>query len=236
MNELIRRAAKDAGFFAVGIARAEPVPEKARLDDWLSRDLCAAMDWMRRGPAERCDPQSLLDGARSVVCCALAYRFAAGRDYHDIVREKLRRVADAAKSGEPGARFKLCVDTSPILEKPFAVRAGIGWQGKNSVVINPNIGSFFVLGEIITDLELEPDGPVPDKCGDCRKCIDACPTGAIVSPKVIDVRRCLSYLTIEHKGPIDDKFAKIIKKGQYGCDICQNACPFNKGENYDTAR
>lgn len=236
MNELIRSAARGAGFFAVGIARAEPVPEKAHLNDWLSRDLCATMNWMRRDPASRCDPSSLLDGARSVVCCALAYRFAAGRDYHDVVGEKLRRVADAVKNEGPGARFKLCVDTSPILEKPFAVRAGIGWQGKNSVVINPDIGSFFVLGEIITDLELEPDGPISDKCGDCRKCIEACPTGAIVSPKVINAGRCLSYLTIEHKGPIDNEFAKIVKKGQYGCDICQDVCPFNNGGDHDTAR
>jgi epoxyqueuosine reductase len=204
------------------------------------------MRWMNRDPAARLKPGSLLASAKSVICCACKYesqkpkkphvaRFASGRDYHETVKEKLEQVVAVLKKERPDAQFKLCVDTSPVMEKALAVRSGIGWRGKNSVIIDPDSGSFFVLGEIITDIEIEPDPPIGEKCGDCRKCIDACPTRAIVEPYVLDSRRCISYLTIEHKGPIDNEFAKIIKNGQYGCDICQNVCPFNKGDDHDTA-
>ena len=231
IKEFIRAEALNAGFFAAGVTTAEKLPGLSALNSWLTSGYCAEMDWMRRSPDARCDPRSLLPGARSVVCAAFEYRFGRGVDYHDVVQKKLRRIWDAMKTPEARARFS--VDTSPLLEKALAVKAGIGWQGKHSVVVHPERGSYFVLGEIITDLEIEPDGPVSNQCGDCRRCIDACPTGAIVEPYIIDAGRCLSYLTIEHKGPIDGKLTKHIKPGQYGCDLCQRACPYNKGERYD---
>lgn len=251
LKDIIRSTAFDQGFFAAGFAKAEPLSEIGHLNHWLSKNFCASISWMRRNPAARCNPTSLLPGAKSVICCALAYgeipphppfkkggwgdlnkaRFARGLDYHELVGKKLAAVCDAIKRRAPYARCKTCVDTSPILEKPFAVRSGIGWQGKNSVVIHPERGSYFVLGEIITDLEIEPDGPVANRCGDCGKCMDACPTRAIAEPYVVDARRCLSYLTIEHKGAVVYEFAKQLKPGQYGCDICQEVCPYNNLKN-----
>ncbi len=234
LKDIVREAALKNGFFAVGVSAAEPLSELEHLDKWLANGLCASMDWIRRSPEARCDPSSLLPGAKSVICAALEYKLGRGRDYHDLVRGKLGILTDVIKKRHPSARFKTCVDTSPILEKALAVKAGIGWQGKHSVVINSDHGSFFVLGEIITDLEIEPDKPSSNQCGGCKKCIGACPTGAILEPYIIDARRCLSYLTIEHKGPIDDKLTKYIKPEQYGCDLCQKACPYNKGDSHDT--
>lgn len=244
LKQRIKDAALRAGFFAAGITSAEPVSDGDHLSSWLSNHYFGTMSWMERDPAARLDPQALLPGARSVICCACRYddrrpaaslvaRFANGRDYHKTVNEKLDVVAAVLTKERPDARYRSCVDTSPVMEKALAVRAGLGWQGKNSVVINPDAGSFFVLGEIMTDLEIEPDGSIDERCGTCRKCIEACPTKAIVEPYVLDCRRCISYLTIEHKGPVDNEFAKFIKKGQYGCDICQEVCPFNKGDDHD---
>jgi len=230
MKDLIYRSAIDLGFFAVGVASAERLPELDHLNSWLKKNFDATMSWMRKDPALRCDPSSLLAGAKSVICVAHEYRFARGRDYHKIVKKKLIRVVDALKTKVPNARFKTCVDTSPVLEKALAVRSGIGWRGKHSIVIHPDRGSYFVLGEIITDIEIEPDKPVENRCGDCNKCIEACPTGTIVEPYIIDANRCISYLTIEHEGPIDRKLTKHIKPEQYGCELCQEACPYNKGE------
>lgn len=245
LKQRIKEAALEAGFFATGITSAEPLSEADHLSSWLSNGYFGTMSWMNRDPNKRLKPSSLLPSARSVICCALGYedkgppnanvaRFANGRDYHETVKEKLERVAAVIKKERPDAEFRSCVDTSPVMEKALAVRSGIGWRGKNSVIINPGSGSFFVLGELITDVWIEPDRPVGEECGDCRKCMDACPTKAIVEPYVLDSRRCISYLTIEHKGPVDYEFAKIIKKGQYGCDICQEVCPFNKGGDHDT--
>ena len=253
MKDLIRKASLETGFFAFGVASAKPDGELEHLEQWLSKNYNGTMYWMRRNPKARCDPKSLLSEAKSVICAAFEYgedgvgnkispdplfskggrgdsnkaRFARGRDYHKAVREKLEGLWGEIKRHAPKARCKFCVDTSPILEKSLAVRAGLGWQGKHSVVIHPENGSFFVLGEIITDLEIEPDKPMSNQCGDCTRCIDACPTKAILEPFILDTKRCLSYLTIEHKGPISGEFQKNLKSAQYGCDICQEVCPYN---------
>lgn len=254
MKDLIRNASLEAGFFVVGISSVEPSTELTHLQQWLSEDYNGTMKWIARDPRARCDPKTLLPEAKSVICFGLLYgengitdkipplpplqkggwgdlnkaRFARGLDYHEVVSEKLEQVWAAIKKHVPNARHKICVDTSPILEKALAVRAGLGWQGKHAIVIHPDHGSFFVLGEIITDIEMEPDSPVSNRCGDCKKCINACPTKAIVEPNIIDARRCLSYLTIEHKGVVPDEFQKYLKPNQCGCDICQEVCPFNK--------
>lgn len=247
IKEFIKRAAQDAGFASAGICSADCLNEIAHLEKWLDDNYQGTMRWFEKNPRARCDPQSLLPHARSVICLAVEYgengigngnqknidgahvaRFARGREYHEYVLKKLTALWDAIKQEFSSAKSKFCVDTSPILEKRLAVRAGIGWQGKNSLVIHPLNGSFFVLGEIITDLEIEPDAPFPDQCGECDECMKACPTKAIAAPGVIDARRCLSYLSIEHKGPIEAGLKKFISKGQYGCDICQEVCPYNR--------
>jgi len=255
MKDIIRNASLEAGFFTVGVSSAQPIDELGHLQHWLSKDFHGTMRWLARDPLARCDPGSVLPGAKSVICFGLAYgergltgkipplaplkkggrrdlnkaRFARGPDYHEIVREKLARVWAAIKNHAPNAHYKICVDTSPIMEKALAVRAGLGWQGKHSIVIHPQKGSFFVLGEIITDLEIEPDLPISNQCNDCDKCMTACPTKALIEPYILNAGLCLSYLTIEHKGLIHPKLQKFIKPGQYGCDICQEACPYNKG-------
>lgn len=252
LKQFIKQASFDAGFSAFGVASADPVNELDHLEQWLSNDYCATMRWMERDPKSRCSPHSLLPDAKSVICVALSYgdhgietsgslsvsqekikkdaraRYARGRDYHRTVLEKLEIVWSVVKTRAPHAHAKFCVDTNPILEKALAVRAGLGWQGNNSVIVHPEHGSFFVLGEIITDIALEPDKPIPSQCGDCKRCIDSCPTGAIAHPRVLNAGRCLSYLTLEHKGQIPEEFQKYLKPDQYGCDICQEVCPYNK--------
>jgi epoxyqueuosine reductase len=206
------------------------------------------MGWLARDPERRCDPRSLLSGARSVICCALAYgnaglsgpgtrnpepgraRFARGADYHVVVKEKLKQFWKTIHEKNPNARSKICVDTSPILEKALAARAGLGWIGKHTVLINRELGSWFVLGEIITDIEIEPDSPAPNMCGDCTKCIDACPMKAITSPQQLDARKCISYLTIEApRLSSSTHHSRLTAHGSYGCDLCQEACPYNPG-------
>ncbi len=153
-------------------------------------------------------------------------RFARGADYHTAVRDKLEAIAMELNKHVPEARTKCCVDTSPLLEKALAARAGIGWIGNHTLLINPSLGSWFVLGEIVTDVAIEPDAPIEGGCGDCRACLDACPTRALEGGR-LDARRCIAYLTIEHKGGMPSDVAAHIPEGAYGCDVCQEACPFN---------
>jgi len=225
------------------------VDAKACLKGAIDAGRIAEMKWLAREPAARCDPRSPLPRAKSVICCALGYgdtgftnhesrvashedraRFARGRDYHDAVREKLRELWESMENLIPGARAKICVDTSPILEKALAQRAGLGWIGKHTVLVSSILGSWFVLGEIITDMEIEPDAPHEDLCGECTRCLDACPTGAIVSPRTLDARRCISYLTIEApRTGSANHGSRVTSHGySYGCDVCQEACPYNR--------
>jgi len=166
------------------------------------------------------------EGEKSKKAFRNIARFARGREYHDFIRGKLGELSAEIAKGCPDANFKLCIDTSPILEKALAARAGIGWVGKNTLLINEKFGSWILLGEILTDIELSTDPPVADLCGDCDLCIGSCPTSALLAPRTLDARRCLSYLTIESKGEIPSQYAALAE-GRYGCDICQDICPYN---------
>jgi len=257
MRETVKKIGLGLGFSRVGITAADPIDELGNLEDSIASGRNASMGWLARAPERRVDPSSLLKGARSVICCALAYgdagieapllckegsgevehtsriaRYARGADYHDVIRAKLKDFWNEIKKECPDAKAKLCVDTSPILEKALAQRAGIGWIGKHTILVNENIGSWFLLGEIITDLEIEPDLPAENRCGYCTACIDACPTSAILSPNVLDARRCISYLTVEaprSASKVSDQDSKgCDDKYSYGCDICQEVCPYNE--------
>ncbi len=235
------------GFDKVGVAPAADLPELARFPEWLERGYAGEMDYLKN-PRRR-DVRQLMSDARSVICCALAYdtphprstetppdpergwisRYAWGDDYHTIIEEKLEALR-ARLAAETGAGFvaKLYVDTGPVLERVHGKHAGLGWQAKNTCLLDPKLGSFFFLGVLVTNLALEPTAPQADGCGACTLCIEACPTGAIVEPYVLDARRCISYLTIELRGPIPDEFRPALGRHVFGCDICQDVCPYNR--------
>lgn len=249
MKSDIQKVALELGFCAIGITTAEPIDEVLHLNKAVKNGHIASMHWLARNIENRCDPRSLLTGARSVICCALAYgengieggfeqplplgdksataKFARGADYHESMRIRLERLLSKIRERVPKVRAKICVDTSPILEKALAERSGLGWIGKHTLLLNENNGSQFVLGEIITDIEFDPDIAPENHCGACRLCIDACPTGALIAPRILDARRCISYLTIEHKGSLPNSLKCPTTSDSYGCDICQDACPHN---------
>lgn len=236
----IKAEAQSLGFLSCGIARAEPVSETeaAGFEAWLNAGHAADMDWLRRHTQLRLDPRRLLPTAKSVVAVALSYApeerlnpdgyqmaaYALGRDYHDIMRGKLRQLA--AKIGASDCR--VCCDTAPIPERYWAWKAGLGWLGRNHQLITPQGGSMVFLGELLLSEELEPDTPLPSRCGTCRACLNACPTRALdPDTSAFDARRCLSYQTIEHRGPLSTEAAKALGGCIYGCDRCQLACPWN---------
>ncbi len=240
MKKLLKQMALECGFAAVGVTTAEPVDELLHLKLAIDGGLIADMAYLAREPKKRCDPRSLFPEAKSVIVLAMRYpspeiskginvaSFARGRDYHEVAREKMRELWGGIGKIFPGARCKLCVDTSPILEKALAERAGVGWIGKHSILVSKELGSFFAICEILTDLEIEPDAPEKNKCGNCTKCIDACPTCAICAPFRVDSRRCRSYLTASAKTLPPLELAALIPDGAFGCDLCQLACPYNK--------
>jgi epoxyqueuosine reductase len=240
----VKDAARRAGFSACGIARAGPL-DPGPLDRVLARGGEADMVWLRTQRAERLDPARLLPGARSVVALALAYdaraddpgpppgsgevaRYARGRDYHSVLKRKLKALAGDLGARAPGARLLATADVAPVMEKAWAQRAGIGWVGKNGCLITPEHGSWVVLATVLTDLDLEPDAPHPDRCGSCDACLPACPTGAIPEPGLVDARRCISFWTIERRGPIPGDVAGGLGRWMFGCDACQAVCPWNR--------
>jgi epoxyqueuosine reductase len=244
-EDRVKAKARDLGFSLVGIAAAEPLKdEEARLREWLRRGYQASMAWMERRTEKRCDPREILAGATSLVCVAMNYytphahpndeehgkisRYAWGEDYHRVLGQRLEELRTWMNIEFPGTEATWYVDTGPVLEKVWAERAGIGWQGKHSNVISRTLGSWIFLGEIITTLSLEPDRPETDHCGTCRLCIDACPTDAIVEPYLVDSGKCLSYLTIEHRTEISGKITGQFEGWIYGCDVCQDVCPWNQ--------
>lgn len=243
----IKAKAIELGFQKIGIAPAAPLREEGRrLEEWLSRRFHGEMRWMEREPEKRSDPNLLFPGAKSVIVAALNYytphrhedspakgkisRYAWGDDYHDVVGEKLRALLAYIKEILPEADGKVCVDTAPMMDKAWAVRAGLGWIGKHSNLITTEYGSWVFIGEILLDRELEYDTEaVPDHCGSCTACLEACPTGAIVEPFTVDSNRCISYATIELRAPeLPVQVAENLDGWLYGCDICQDVCPWNR--------
>lgn len=245
--EIVKARAADFGFDLCAIAPAEPFDALNRLTEWLARGHAGDMAWLERTVAKRLDPRLVLPGARAIVSCAVVYntaepysntldaghaaiaRYAWGDDYHVTIERRLEAFETwmAEQSGE-GFVSRRYVDTGPLSEKAIAARAGLGWIGKNTCLINQQLGSWLFLGEIITNLPLDADGPVLDRCGTCTLCLDACPTGALTEAYQLDARRCLSYLTIEHRGDLPDEAAAAIANHVYGCDVCQDVCPWNR--------
>ncbi len=245
LTTTIKAKAIELGFSSVGVARAERLEaEGVRLKQWLSRGQHGTMEWMEKNFEKRVDPHQILPDAVSVISLALNYyspaghsgnpdtgkisRYAWGDDYHIVMTSRIQQLVDCIKSEKPDVHARFYVDTGPVLDKAWAVRAGVGWLGKHTNVITKEFGSWVFLGEIILDLGLEYDEPMADLCGTCTACIEACPTHAIVEPYVLDSTKCISYLTIEHKGPIPDELKPGFENWVYGCDICQDVCPWNR--------
>jgi epoxyqueuosine reductase len=244
IREAIRAEALARGFDAVGFAEAQ-LAESARagLAEFLARGYHGEMDWLAAHAERRGDPRTLWHEARTVVVLGLNYGaeasndadgesgivsiYARGRDYHDTVKKRLKALARWIAERWPG-ELKVFVDTAPVMEKPLAQQAGVGWQGKHTNLVSREFGSWLFLGEIYLSLALDPDAAESDHCGTCRSCLDACPTKAFPAPYRLDARRCISYLTIEHKGMIDPKLRPLIGNRIYGCDDCLAACPWNK--------
>jgi len=246
-SRLIRDMAAAIGFERCGIARAAPIGRSEYLADWLRNGRAGSMNYLHRHFKMRADPSTILEGAKSVVVVALSYRqdaapqtegdatargrvamYSWGDDYHEVIGSKLTELVERmrAEFAEP-FEARVCVDTAPILERELAAAAGIGWIGKNTLVLHHEIGSYFFLGAVVTTLELAPDEPLPDHCGTCTACLDACPTQAFPKPYEMDASRCISYLTIEHRGDISKPFQKMMGDWVFGCDICQEVCPYN---------
>jgi len=237
------RITRECGFELAGVTRAAPVGDFARFAEWIERGMAGEMRYLtdRRADVRR-DVRNLLPSAQSVICVGKLYRtayqptpgarisrYAAGRDYHQVLREGLERVVEALLAIEP-FEYKICVDTAPILERSLSREAGLGWIGRNTCLINEQQGSWFFLGEIITSLAFEAGAPPPDRCGSCTRCIDACPTQALVPAGegwTLDSRRCISYLTIELRGPLPGQMRAGVGDHLFGCDICQEVCPWN---------
>ena len=248
LSERIVQHARSLGFAACGFASAAEDPVRAqRLEQWLGEGKHGSMEWMETRLHHRRSPQGLWPAARSVIALGMSYApatdplaleahrdrarisvYAQGKDYHVVVKKRLKALARWLVAQEPEAEVKVFVDTAPVMEKPLGEAAGIGWQGKHTNLVSPDHGSWLFLGAIYTTLELGSSDPHRDQCGSCRACLDACPTDAFPSPYQIDARRCISYLTIEHKGPIDEEFREALGNRIYGCDDCLAVCPWNK--------
>jgi epoxyqueuosine reductase len=249
----VKAKARELGFDLVGIAPASPSMYADHVRAWLAAGRAGEMHYMHRRVEERLDPARFLPGARSVVCVAVNYhfplepladdqqngrgrvaRYALGNDYHELIKPRLYDLADWLRDTVPGSATKCGVDTVPVLERELAQRAGLGWIGKNTCVIHRRVGSWLLLGEVITTVDLPSDEPETDHCGTCTRCIDACPTAAITGPRQVDATRCISYLTIEHAGPIAPELGAKMGDWVYGCDICQDVCPFNRKAPHGT--
>ncbi|MFV2038236.1 MAG: tRNA epoxyqueuosine(34) reductase QueG, partial [Paracoccaceae bacterium] len=248
LKERLVEHARAEGFAAVGICAPGSIGDAAaHLEGFVAAGFHGQMHWLAERMGWRSDPAALWGEARSVIMLADNYTpghdplevlgmpgrgaisvYAQNRDYHDVVKKRLKRLGRWLLQQEPGAAIKVFVDTAPVMEKPLAQPAGLGWQGKHTNLVSRELGSWFFLGAIFTTVELSPDVGEVDHCGSCRACLDVCPTDAFVAPYRIDARRCISYLTIEHKGPVDEALRALMGNRIYGCDDCLAACPWNK--------
>jgi epoxyqueuosine reductase len=255
-SEQAKALARDCGFELAGVASAEPLEESAWFNEWVQWGLNGEMTYLAGRPAEaRCDPRYLLPEARSIICVGKLYnspqpyslefrqrgrgwisRYAWGADYHTVVRQGLERLAEAIMSSCAGPfRWRAAVDSEPLLQRAYARRSGLGWIGKNCCLINQRSGSWFFLGALLVTLDLEPDVAAAGRCGTCTRCIDACPTGALIPTGrpgqpafALDARRCVSYITIESKSEIPEALRPAVGRHVFGCDICQEVCPWNR--------
>ncbi|MEJ8562370.1 tRNA epoxyqueuosine(34) reductase QueG [Yoonia sp. GPGPB17] len=248
LKEQLVTFAHEAGFASVGVCRPDAVPElPERLQSFVDAGLHGQMGWMAERMQWRSDPAALWPEARSVIMLAEPYTpehdplavleesdraaisvYAQNRDYHDVVKKRLKRVGRWLIEQAPGAEIKVFVDTAPVMEKPLAQAAGLGWQGKHTNLLSRDLGNWFFLGAIFTTVELESDQAEISHCGSCTACLDICPTAAFPAPYQLDARRCISYLTIEHNGPVDEDLRALIGNRIYGCDDCLAICPWNK--------
>lgn len=243
ITNLIKIIAKEAGFSYCGISKAEFLEEEApRLEKWLKENRHGKMQYMENYFDKRLDPRLLVDNAKSVISLMYNYfpsktlnkskykisKYAYGQDYHTVVKEKLKIIANELKNRIGDINLRIFIDSAPVMDKAWAKRSGLGWIGKNSNLINKKSGSFFFLAEIILDVELEYDNAIKDYCGSCTRCLDACPTNAIIEPYVVDGSKCISYFTIELKDEIDKAYVGKFDNWIFGCDICQDVCPWNR--------
>ena len=244
-TQRLKMKGAELGFSSIGIAQAALLNvEEHHLHEWLTRGYHASMHWIEFDTEKRRDVTKTLPNAKSVICVALNYftphqqsdnpaigkisRYAWGDDYHSVLTKRLEKLYEFITSEIPNVSGKIYVDTGPLMEKAWAIRAGIGWMGKHTNIITRTVGSWVFLGEIIIDAELEYDKPMVDYCGTCTACIDACPTQAIVQPYILDAGKCISYLTIEHRGELPNEIVPNFQNWVYGCDICQDVCPWNR--------
>lgn len=251
-NNLIKEWAREVGFDLVGISPAEPIATAEHFRKYLARGYCGTMQYLQHNGEKRIDPRQIISGARSIICVAVNYfnafpeeseednesgdgplfgrlaRYAWGLDYHRILKSKLHQLCERIRSAVTPVQQFCCFDSGPLAEKAHAARAGLGWIGKNGLLVNEEYGSWLVLGEIVTDLELEYDEPVAERCGDCKRCLEACPTAAFLEARILDARRCISYLTTEYRAEVPCELADEMGDWLLGCDLCQEVCPFNQ--------
>lgn len=241
---MIKAEAKRLGFLDCGISKADFLEEEApRLEEWLKRDYHGEMKWMENHFDKRLDPRKLVEGAKSVVSVILNYyseetqkdpaapriaKYAYGEDYHFVIKRKLKSLIQFIQEEIGEVNGRAFTDSAPVMDRAWAQRSGLGWIGKHTLLLTKNTGSFYLIGELILDLDLEPDAPVTDHCGTCTRCIDACPTDAILAPNLMDSKKCISYLTIELKDDIPQEFSGQMENWAFGCDICQDVCPWNR--------
>jgi epoxyqueuosine reductase len=245
LTRALKAEAMRLGFDRVGVASAVEPPDYTRFLAWLGAGRAAGMEYLARHSAIREHPERLLPGARSLVMVSLVYgrpdptqpgptegrvaRYARGADYHEVLWRRLDALLDWLRVQRPGVSGRALADTAPLLERDFARLAGLGWVGKNTMLIDRRLGSFTVVGSLVVDIDLEPDPPhIAEHCGTCTRCLDACPTGAFSGPYQLDARKCISYWTIEHRGAIDESFADRLGGWVFGCDVCQDVCPWNR--------
>jgi epoxyqueuosine reductase len=246
LTDLVKQHALGLGFDAVGVTTADPSEHWNRYRRWLDAGHAAGMGYLHDHLELKRDPAHVMPGVRSIVVVAKNYfrgdpptdatipggarvsRYAAGLDYHDTVRADLKRLLAYVQELAPGCRGRAAVDSAPLLEREMAARAGVGWIGKNTMLIRRGLGSYFFLGELLLDVDLAPDEPQPNRCGTCRRCVDACPTGALATPGQVDARQCVSCWTVEHRGELPPESSGRLQGWIFGCDLCQEACPWNR--------